>query len=77
MAGLRPSEASEAVEVIKVIRSQGIAVLFIEHLMHVVKVLADRVIVMDHGEVLAFGTYAEVTKNAAVIEAYLGSEVNP
>ena len=76
MAGLRPSEAQEAVEVIKVIRSQGIAVLFIEHLMHVVKVLADRVIVMDHGEVLAFGTYSEVTKNAAVIEAYLGSEVS-
>jgi branched-chain amino acid transport system ATP-binding protein len=76
MAGLRPSEAQEAVEVIKVIRSQGIAVLFIEHLMHVVKVLADRVIVMDHGEVLATGTYNEVTKNMAVIEAYLGSEVN-
>jgi branched-chain amino acid transport system ATP-binding protein len=76
MAGLRPAEAQEAVEVIKIIRSQGIAVLFIEHLMHVVKVLADRVIVMDHGEVLAFGTYAEVTKNAAVIEAYLGSEVS-
>ncbi len=74
MAGLRPSEALEAVEVIQVIRASGISVLFIEHLMHVVRQLADRVMVMDHGEVLASGTYLEVTQNQAVIEAYLGLE---
>ncbi len=74
MAGLRPSEALEAVEVIKTIRASGISILFIEHLMHIVRQLADRVIVMDHGQVLATGTYLEVTQNEAVIEAYLGLE---
>jgi branched-chain amino acid transport system ATP-binding protein len=65
MAGLRPAEALEAVAVVKRVRDSGISVLFIEHLMHVV---------MDHGEVLAQGTYLEVTSNPAVIEAYLGSD---
>ncbi len=73
MAGLRPSEALEAVEVIKTIRAQGVAVLFIEHLMHVVRELADRVVVLDAGAVLAVGSYQQVTLNAAVIEAYLGT----
>jgi branched-chain amino acid transport system ATP-binding protein len=74
MAGLRPSEALEAVQVVKQIRSSGIAVLFIEHLMHVVRELADRVVVMNNGAVLASGSYAQVTQNPAVIEAYLGLE---
>jgi hypothetical protein len=73
MAGLRPAEALEAVEVIKTIRAQGVAVLFIEHLMHVVRELADRVVVLDAGAVLAVGTYLEVTQNTSVIEAYLGT----
>jgi branched-chain amino acid transport system ATP-binding protein len=74
MAGLRPSEAFEAVQVVKQIRASGIAVLFIEHLMHVVRELADRVVVMNNGAVLAAGSYAQVTQNPAVIEAYLGIE---
>jgi branched-chain amino acid transport system ATP-binding protein len=74
MAGLRPSEALEAVQVVKQIRASGIAVLFIEHLMHVVRELADRVVVMNNGAVLAVGSYAQVTQNPAVIEAYLGIE---
>jgi branched-chain amino acid transport system ATP-binding protein len=74
MAGLRPSEAFEAVQAVKQIRASGIAVLFIEHLMHVVRELADRVVVMNNGAVLAAGSYAQVTQNPAVIEAYLGIE---
>jgi branched-chain amino acid transport system ATP-binding protein len=74
MAGLRPSEALEAVQVVKQIRSTGIAVLFIEHLMHVVRELADRVVVMNNGAVLATGSYQHITQNPAVVEAYLGLE---
>jgi branched-chain amino acid transport system ATP-binding protein len=73
MAGLRPAEALEAVQVVKQIRASGIAVLFIEHLMHVVRELADRVVVMNNGAVLATGSYAQVTQNPAVVEAYLGT----
>jgi branched-chain amino acid transport system ATP-binding protein len=74
MAGLRPAEALEAVQVIQQIRATGIAVLFIEHLMQVVRELADRVVVMNNGAVLAVGTYTDVTQNPDVVEAYLGLE---
>jgi len=72
MAGLRPAEAMEAVELIKQVRDSGVTVLFIEHLMPVVRALADRVVVMDYGQVIAEGRYDEVAQNAKVREAYLG-----
>lgn len=72
MAGLRPAEAMEAVELVKKVRDSGVTVLFIEHLMPVVRALADRVVVMDYGQVIAQGRYSEVAQNAKVREAYLG-----
>ncbi|MDB5046025.1 MAG: amino acid/amide transporter ATP-binding protein 1, family [Deinococcus sp.] len=75
MAGLRPAEAQEAVELVRSVRDSGISVLFIEHIMPVVRDLADRVVVMDQGQVLAEGSYREVTANPQVIAAYLGTEV--
>ena len=76
MAGLRPAEARVAVDLVKSVRDDGVTVIFIEHVMPVVRDLADRVLVMDHGRSLARGTYAEVTTDPKVIEAYLGdSEV--
>ena len=74
MAGLRPAEAREAIEVVKRVREDGVTVIFIEHVMPVVRDLADRVLVMDYGRELARGSYAEVTANPKVIEAYLGEE---
>ena len=74
MAGLRPNEAKEAVSLVKRVRDSGVSVLFIEHVMPVVRDLADRVIVVDYGEVIAQGRYHEVTTNQRVIEAYLGRD---
>ena len=74
MAGLRPAEARDAIGLVKAVRDQGVTIVFIEHVMPVVRDLADRVLVMDHGKVLTEGRYAEVTQDARVIEAYLGKE---
>ena len=77
MAGLRPAESQEAVELVRRVREGGVSVLFIEHIMPVVRDLADRVIVMDAGRVLAEGTYADVVSQERVIAAYLGSADTP
>jgi branched-chain amino acid transport system ATP-binding protein len=74
MAGLRPAEAQEAVALVRAVRDGGVSVLFIEHIMPVVRDLADRVVVMDQGQVMAQGSYREVTSNPLVVAAYLGSE---
>ncbi|MGY2895046.1 ABC transporter ATP-binding protein [Deinococcus sp. UYEF24] len=74
MAGLRPAEAQEAVALVRTVQASGVSVLFIEHIMPVVRDLADRVVVMDQGQVMAEGTYREVTANPLVVAAYLGTE---
>ena len=74
MAGLRPAEAREAVALVHAVRDAGVTVVFIEHVMPVVRDLADRVLVMNYGKRLAQGSYAEVTADERVIEAYLGRE---
>ncbi|WP_034339436.1 ABC transporter ATP-binding protein [Deinococcus misasensis] len=76
MAGLRPTEAQDAVQLVKQVRSSGVSVLFIEHVMPVVRDLADRVVVMEYGSKLAEGLYHDVVRNEKVIAAYLGEEVS-
>jgi branched-chain amino acid transport system ATP-binding protein len=56
MAGLRPAEAREAVALVKRLRDGGLTIVFIEHVMPVVRDLADRVLVMDYGKVLTEGS---------------------
>ncbi|MEW6405108.1 MAG: ABC transporter ATP-binding protein [Chloroflexota bacterium] len=75
MAGLRPNETEEMIKVVEQIRKQGVAILLVEHVMKVIMSLADRIIVIHHGEMIAIGEPGEVVRNQAVIDAYLG-EVN-
>ncbi|MEW6209901.1 MAG: ABC transporter ATP-binding protein [Acidobacteriota bacterium] len=74
MSGLNPSESKEAVELIKRLRDErGIsAVAGVEHVMHVVMSISDRVIVLNHGRKIAEGRPEEVAANPEVITAYLG-----
>jgi len=76
MAGLAHAETERVVEVIRKLHSElGLTVLFVEHNMRVVLSLAQRIMVLDRGKVLAEGTPAEISANETVRDAYIGKEV--
>jgi ABC-type branched-subunit amino acid transport system ATPase component len=71
-AGMHPGEVRELIELVRRVRDAGITVFLIEHHMEVVVELADRVTVLDFGQVIAEGTPAEITDDPMVVAAYLG-----
>jgi branched-chain amino acid transport system ATP-binding protein len=75
MAGLRPTETDVMVAALRRLNAEhGLTLLLTEHVMRAVMALAQRVYVLHHGEVIAEGTPAEVTRDARVLSSYLGSE---
>jgi branched-chain amino acid transport system ATP-binding protein len=72
-AGMNRVETDELMVLLRGLCSEGLGVLLIEHDMKLVMQVSNRVYVMDHGELLTFGTPEEVTADPRVIEAYLGS----
>lgn len=73
MAGVNPALTQSLLEHILNLKKAGMTVLFVEHDMHMVRHIADWVIVMAEGKVIAEGSPDEVMKNPAVVDAYLGS----
>jgi branched-chain amino acid transport system ATP-binding protein len=76
MAGVNPALTQSLLEHIKDLKSNGTTVLFVEHDMHMVRHISDWVIVMAEGKIVAEGPPAEVMKNPAVIDAYLGAHAD-
>jgi branched-chain amino acid transport system ATP-binding protein len=73
-AGLNASEIDEALSLIRRIAERGVTILIIEHLMKVVLSLAQRVLVLHHGQLIAEGGAADIVKDKRVVEAYLGEK---
>ena len=71
-AGMNPTETLELTDQIRQLRERGVTILLIEHKLDVVNEIADKVIVLDHGEKIAEGAPKQVHSNKEVLRAYLG-----
>jgi branched-chain amino acid transport system ATP-binding protein len=75
MGGLNPSEIRDAMKLILAIRDSGTTVLMIEHHVHAVVGVSDRILVLNFGRRIAEGSPSEVMRHPEVVKAYLGEEV--
>ena len=75
VAGMNPTETRELVELLLRLKQDGLTLLLVEHDMHFVMSLCDRITVLNFGRKIAEGSPREIRENATVIEAYLGAKV--
>src|SRR6266511_3716430 len=73
VGGLNPAERSQMIDLIRKVAATGVTILMIEHVMKAVQALANRILVIHHGQQIAEGAPSKVLRDARVIEVYLGA----
>jgi branched-chain amino acid transport system ATP-binding protein len=76
MAGLNPSELTGIIDLVRRVHSEGVTLIVIEHVMAAMMRLAQRIVMLHHGEKIAEGTPEAIAHDRRVIDAYLGDEFN-
>ena len=74
MAGLNPTELAGIIDLVRRVHAEGVTLIVIEHIMAAMMRLAQRIVMLHHGEKIAEGTPREITSDRRVIDAYLGEE---
>ena len=77
MGGLNPAEIQQAMVLVRALRDSGLTILMIEHHVHAVAGLSDRLVVLNFGKKIAEGRPTEALRDPAVVAAYLGDESQP
>ncbi len=77
LAGLNPTEVAENTPLISQVRDSGVTIVFIEHIMDAMMTVAERILVLDQGTLIASGSPRQITQDPCVIKAYLGEETVP
>jgi ABC-type branched-subunit amino acid transport system ATPase component len=75
MGGLNPAEVGQTMEIVRKIKTNGMTVVIIEHIMKALMGLSQRIMILDHGEKIAEGGPEDIANDEKVLKAYLGEKI--